>query len=653
MTVAGAATNNGVYKRSVGLAAKAFIKNNIIFVPVLHSSALQATNFLLDANGSLVSKWNGGEAGSLTQMGGLPKPFEVDTDVVEVTTTRKGVFTADNGDFDSLLGVYTTALDFEETSLYRNSSLADNLHIAGGVLQMYDGDNVAEHGFQIYPETLTSNIPAAGAGSMSDGTYDYVAVYAWTDNFGNIHRSAPSPSVEVELTAGTADQSVEILVPTLRLTQKTNVIIELYRTENNGTLFYKVTDTTTPTANDSTVDTVTITDTIADTSGGSPVLATREALYTTGGVLENIAADGARLITRYKNRIILAGQEDNVLQYSKIALEGAPVEFNDTLTLKIPSDGQTETAIIEMDEKLIIFKESAIYYIAGDGPNNLGEQDNFTEPELISSDIGCSEADSVVLTPLGVMFKSLKGIYVLSNSLNLTYVGDRVEGYNDLTIKSANVVGELNQVRFVTSGDLTLVYNYHLDKWATFTNHGGTSSVVIGNDYYYLRNDESVFKENRTVFSDNGAPIKMRVVTGWLYLGDIQGFQRIYKTLVLGSYKSNHKVKIRVAYDFVNIFKHEKVFDITDFINVNKYGEESPYGEPTTSYYGSSNDTSGNRYQYRVDMKQQKCQSVKLWIEDMQSATVGEGLTISGITFQVGMKGGPFRIESNRQYGTS
>ena len=103
-----------------------------------------------------------------------------------------------------------------------------------------------------------------------------------------------------------------------------------------------------------------------------------------------------------------------------------------------------------MDEKLVIFKESAIFYLSGDGPNNLGQQDTFIKPELVSSDIGCININSVVLTPDGLMFKSKKGIYLLSRSMQLAYIGANVEAFNDLKVSSAIVVPEENQVRFTT-----------------------------------------------------------------------------------------------------------------------------------------------------------------------------------------------------------
>jgi hypothetical protein len=248
------------------------------------------------------------------------------------------------------------------------------------------------------------------------------------------------------------------------------------------------------------------------------------------------------------------------------------------------------------------------------------------------------------------MFKSRKGIYLINKNLTATYVGNRVEAFNDRTITSAQIVGELNQVRFICSESLALVYNYNLDKWATFTNHGGKSSITIGNDYYYLREDGVLYKENRTSFSDAGSPIKMRIESGWLTLSEIQGYQRIYHAMLLGTYKSAHKLRVRIGYNFVESFVQEKIIDVTDFIDDTTYGEASPYGEPEDVGYGGGTDQ--NLYQIRVDMERQKCQAIKILIEDAQDE-VGEGLSLSAITFKAGLKTGENKLPASNKVGVS
>lgn len=642
------------FVRSVGLAGKAFRYEENNYILTIHESPLQATNFLLDSDGSVVARINPQVAGTVIDHGLLPQVSNLADDEFVIATQIKGKNVAENNTFFSLLGVNSSIIDFMIDTQYQNAELGDNLHVSGGLLQLYDGNQIVEHGYMVFPETLVSSGTSTMGGSMSDGQYQYVAVYSWVDNKGQEHKSAPSIPLSVTVNGGGSTQTVDIDVPTLRLTDKTDVIIELYRTEDAGTIFYKVTSTSAPTLNDKTVDIVTIEDTLDDTS-----LIARELLYTTGGVLDNIAAPASKFIASWQNRIVLAGLEDgNEINYSKIRTEGKPVEFNDTLTNRIPNTGGPITAVAVMDEKLIFFKEGAIFYLAGGGPNNLGEQDTFIDPEQIATDVGCISQNSVVLTPFGLFFKSRKGIYVLTPSLQTQYVGQQVEEFNDLTITSAEVKTDLNHVIFTTSDGQALVFNYFLQFWSTYTNHRGISSQVLGSDYYYIRPTYEIYKEDRTSFSDNGSVIKLRLETSWLSFAGLQGFQRIYKMLILGAYKSTHQLLIKVAYNFIEAFTQQKLIDTADFTDDQRYGDDSPYGDdtainadeptlPQVQPYGGE----GNQYQARLDFKRQKCESIKISIEDVQSVP-GEGLSLSALTLDVGGKQGVYKINQRQVYGT-
>lgn len=630
--------------KSVGLASKPFRHNNITFITTVHESTLQSTYFVTDTSGDIITKINTDVAGGLVADNGVTKVPQISDDEFLIAGQIKGRTVEDSDTFFSLLGINATILNFDKKDPYTNEVQGANLHITGGYLQAYDGNETVEHGFHVFPEDLINDSTATVGGFLSDGTYQYAAVYTWTDNQGQQHKSAPSIGFEVILAGGTATQIQNIDVPSLRLTDKTNVILDLYRTEDAGTVFYKVSDTFNPTYNDKTVEVVTILDTTSDTD-----LINNEILYTTGGVLDNIAAPSSSIITSFGNRIVLAGLEDeSKLIYSKIRFEEQPIEFNDSLTVNVKADGGAITALKAMDEKLIIFKEEAIYYMLGDGPNNLGEQDNFTEPELVSSEIGCIEVNSVVLTPLGLFFKSKKGIYLVNRSMQLAYVGAPVEFYNNLTISSAVTIPQENQVRFTTTDGDALVYNYFTNKWATFTNHLALSATSIGSDYYFLRSDGVIYKENLDKFSDNGSPINIKLSTGWISFAGVQGFQRVYKLFLLGQFRSEHKIRIRIAYDFNEAYIQEKIIDTSDFTDSNAYGDYSPYGEPEITPYGGE----GNVYQLRLDLKKQKCQSIKIRIEEIQHTTPGEGLTLSNVAFEVGAKKGMFKPDKERKYGT-
>ena len=115
--------------------------------------------------------------------------------------------------------------------------------------------------------------------------------------------------------------TVTLTIPSLRLTQKVGVIVEVYRTTNNGTIFYKVGSV----ANSTSADSVSFADAgaISDTD-----LVAKEQLYTTGGVLDNIAPPSSLVIAPYKNRLVCVSSENpKKLIYSKKRTPKSPVEF--------------------------------------------------------------------------------------------------------------------------------------------------------------------------------------------------------------------------------------------------------------------------------------------------------------------------------------
>lgn len=639
ITTSAVVGTSSVFCRSVSLAGKAISIYGDVYIPTLHVSTLQSSYFIQDAEASVVDTISPALSGGILETAcALPKLAAIDSGSVLFPSVIKGRIVSENGTFDTLFGVTSSVITFAAANPSQTTFIADELHLANGIVHVYDGVQVVEHGFYLYPENISYTTSSTG-GVLSNGIYQYVALYSWTDNKGFRHLSSPSVAITATLGGGTSTQAVVITVPTLRLTNKSNVVVDLYRTEAGGTIFYKVTSVNTPYFNDTSVDSIVINDNaVNDTQ-----LISRETLYTTGGVLENIIPPQASAIESFKNRIFLAGLENpNRLQYSKIRIEGAPVEFNDTLYRDIIPFGGDIVSLKSMDDKLVIFKERAIFYMSGDGPNNLGQQDTFTEAELISSDAGCKNKNSICLTPMGLFFQSAKGIYLLNRSLQLEYKGAAVEKYNNLEITSAKTVETKNLIIFTTVEGTSIVYNYFLNQWSTFTNMPATDAENINNLYYYLRTDGTVLVED-SGFSNDGTNIPIKVETPWLNFANVQGFQRIYRMLILGEFKSPHKLKVSVAYDFKDSVAQEVIIDTADFIDSLAYGEYSPYGEE--ELYGSD----GNLMQIRINFQRQKCQTIKITIEDI-TVDKGESLTLSNLIFLVGAKNNTTTVNNSNRY---
>ena len=703
--------------RGVGLATKAFIQDQNVYINTIREAELYATYYVAKSDGSIQSKISQNTGGSLLNSirkragvsDGLFSNYSgTNTDAVYtvpslsnvptissekflVVTKIQGVIesgTEGTTNYYSLYGVNSTILDFNNEIVNQTEELAENLHFSGGQLKAYDGNVLVEQNFNYPPAKLFLGSRAAGTSTNfaferpSSGTdiYRYRAIFTFTDAQGNIHRSGLSD--EVSFSYANTDSnayllSSEVNIPSLPLTQKDNVYIEVYRTEANGTIFYKTnadsqfttSQTFQPVNNQPTADWLLFLDKTKDTD-----LVKNETLYTTGGVLENTSPPSCSIVSSFKNRLFIAGLENKLeLRFSKLLSSKVGVEMNDTLSILVSQVGGDITALKAMDDKLIIFKQNAIFYLAGDGPNNLGEQDTFIEPQLISSDVGCDVKNSVVLTPFGIFFKTAKGIYLLSRALGLEYVGADVEDYNDLTITKGDIYPKDNEVRFLTSEGKALVYNYYRKFWGLYGNHRGDSSVVIGSDYYYVHKDGNgnrVFKQNPEKYDDAGDPVELVLETGWINPFMKQGAMRVYKMLVLGDYYSPHKLKVSICYDYKDYYSQSKVIDVNDYTEVYTYGDpdqEIKSTGVTKGYYGDPGGTTGThttaiayggknvmQYQVRVDFDQQKCEAFKIKIEsEQQAGELGRALGLSDLTFIVGTKGTEYKIKQSRIFGTN
>jgi len=478
-----------------------------------------------------------------------------------------------------------------------------------------------------------------GGGSIANGEYQYSVIYQWTDSKGQIHRSAPSTPVTALLAGfNNNDGKVTLVIPTLRLTEKVNVIIHVFRTENAQLIFYRRTSVTSPKFNDTTTDFVVYTDSVNDAG-----IIAGEILYTNGGKLPNIAPPSCKIATVHNNRLWLITDEENTVSYSKTHtyLEGAG--FSSFFKRKIDPEGGGLTNLASLDNNLIIFKRTRIRAISGRGPNDSGGENDLSNDFLITADVGNIQVNSVVSYDGGLVFKSDKGIYLLDRSLRVSYIGAPVEAYNSLEITSAVLVEGVNQIRFTTSNSVCLVWDYYFNEWSVFTNYTAVDAVVHNGIYYFMTADGTVKKEVPSPFTDDGAKITMRLKTAWLKVNSIQGFQRVYWASILGEFLSDHKIQVDIAYDYEQVVSFSRLWNPVGVINTTVYGSGTPYGFDST--YGGSAD---NVYQFRGRMPRQKCESIQFTIQDIMGDTFEESFSLSDLALVIGLKGGIKRLKAGK-----
>ncbi len=648
-TQAGVVGSPYVVIRSVGLASKAFIIDNEIMLLAAFQSTFQNTYFMVSASTSVAAApiitaklayENGG--GYLTL--GLPSAIVTDG-VVNIAYLRKDLVqalnTLDNpqqttsGGIYSQTGINLAAFNFLSKNIC-TAEIGKDLHLSGGFLGLYDGYLPVEHNFFVWPDSV--GLTGSGSGGlMLAQQYYYQAVYEWADNQGNIYRSAPSIPVNITTTGSTS--SVIVSIPTLRLTMKTAnpVKIVIYRWSVANPIYYQITSITAPTLNSTTTDVITFTDTVADTS-----IIGNAIIYTAGGVLEDINAPASNIMTLFDTRLWLVDAEDkNLLWFSKQVIEGVPVEMSDLLTLYVAPNAGTSnstgdiTGLAPMDDKLIIFKKDAIYYVNGAGPDNTGSNNQYSQPVFVTGIAGCNNQQSIVLTPNGLMFQSDKGIWLLNRGLQTSYIGSPVADFNTSTVNSAVIVPQTNQVRFTLNTRETLMYDYYYEQWGVFINVPAISSCIYNGLHTYLNDVGAAYQETPGLYLDGSMPTLLSFTTGWLNLAGLHGFERAYYFYLLGTYLSPHKLQLQIAYDYNSSPSQSLVITPDNFsasIPSSFGNTPAPFGSPK------------NLEQWRIFLDRQKCQAFQITLNEIYDATLGAvagaGIALSGMNLVVALKKG-------------
>jgi hypothetical protein len=491
---------------------------------------------------------------------------------------------------------------------------SDTLSVAGACPLIYDGAALSEAGFHLGPEGLVAKEEAGGA-ALTEGTRQWRAVYEWTDAEGNRYQSAPSPAVSLTLASGGG--FVKVVVPTLQLTRhvspRSGVKVALYMTEAGGTLCYRaeVKD------NNPAVASLTFSTLLSDAE-----LLFREVLYTQGGVLDALPPPAHRFSWVHGKRLFLGGLEDTQeFRYSQEFEKGEGLAFHDTLGGRIPPSGGELTAGASMDGKLILFSQRQTFASAGDGPNAAGQQNTFTEPQLVASDVGCTDWRSVVVTPLGVLFKSERGFYLLTRGLQAQPIGAEVAAYDADTITSAVLLPDEEEVRFTTAEGRTLVYHYGYGTWLVWTSHGGTDALVWGGRYTRAVGDR-VLQESPGTWTDAGATYGILAQTAWLKVAGIQGAQRVWRALLVGRMASDATLSMTALYDYESV-------GVSAIPNAAVTQAAHP----------------GGVFQLRHHLARQKCEAVSFVI---QASSSGEGFALTNLTLEVGVKKGARKLPASR-----
>lgn len=649
-----------VVVRSVGLASKGFLVNGTMYFLTAYDgkktgmtpvAAFQPTYFLVSISGNIVAKFayqNGG--GYLTV--GLPQAQIVGStaniaylykDLITSVNKTQGVASA--AGVYSQTGVNLAMIGFDSNAL-SGAEIGQNLNLSGGYLYAYDGQTITEQNFHLYPDSIEAtwattggSIQAQPDGSTNTNAYFYQVIYQWTDAQGDIINSGVSIPIPVTTTGSGSTGSITIDGPYLRLTNKNNVKIVIYRWSIENETYFQVTSLTNPVLNSTTADSWSFVDTNADAA----ILGNGD-IYTTGGVIENTGTSACKSLTLFDTRLwAISAEDQNLLLFSKQVANDIPVEMSDLLTYYVaPNAGAAASTgpakcLAPMDDKLCIYKNEAIYYINGTGPDITGSNSGYPgSPIFITSAVGSENQRSIVLTPNGLMSQSDKGIWLLGRDLSTAYIGAAVEAFNSDTVTSAFVIPATTQVRFtLNDNNTTLMYDYFYNQWGTFVNTNAVSSCIYNGLHTFVSSLGGIYQETPGAYLDNGSPVLLSFTTSWLNLAGLQGYMRAWALFLLGQYHTPHKLQVSIAYNYNSSPAQTTLITPTNFSS----SVASPFGDQPSPFGSSDNIES-----WRVLLAQQRCTSVQISLNEIFDSTMGvqagAGLTLSGMNLVVAMKKG-------------
>jgi hypothetical protein len=438
------------------------------------------------------------------------------------------------------------------------------------------------------------------AGNLEAGTYAYQPTWRWDNARGERERSASATAGQVDV-AASRETSV-IGWCNLNITHKTDSppAAEWWRTAKDPTddaPFYLVTNpdpTDTAGANcylstDVSGTLSALLDNYADST-----LTVKEAHPENGGQLKNLAPPAASLILATDTRLFLAGVpgDPHRVIYSKYRGANQIASFFGTLAVDIPQEGGAITALALLNgETPVVFRETAIYVLDGQGYDNTGGGSNYVA-RRIRGKVGALSQEAVSLeTERGIYFKSKKGWYVLNHGWQVEYVGAGVVDYDSEDVLAVDVIEKQHQVRVLTESRM-LVLDTLVGQWFEWSISDGVHSCM---------------------FATYGIDLEL----AFLRLNDLQGYGAVDFFQLLGKFVSSCSIRIRLARD--------------DW----KDGADTYFQDKTHTPSLAAGATL--ELQHSPSIKQVKALKVRITVTPSGS---GEAVKLTGLAFRLGVHPG-------------
>lgn len=571
--------------------------------------------------------------------------------------SERQILSLANGLNISASGVCRLTLTPNTTVPPIRTELGQSAFFAGGQLCAYDGAGVTEHGFPLFPEGI-SVLRRAGAGDLTAGVHQVVAIYEYTDNQGRRHQSGPSQPVSFTSLGG---DTADVVVPTLLLSQKTGVQIVLYMTQAAGLSFNRVVSIASPVPNVTTAESVTITLGVAAHLAADATIRSNELLYNQpnlpGTTLPNTSPGPCSALGIHQNRLFLDVTDNpNAFRYSQQLSPYIGLQFSDALGGIVPESGGGIVGFAELDDKVIILCARKLFVVYGSGPTPSGGFASYSDPQEISSDVGCVEPRSILKMPMGIIFKAQKGWYLLGRDLAVRFIGAGVDSFNTNSVCSAVLLEDRQECRFGSASGTQLIYCYGDDTWSTTvyrvdTGPGAATylpadaiwwAAPVGGQYVTVSLTNGLNADTPGVFIDQpggaGNPLAITTTarTAWLHMGQLAGFQRIRWMFLSGTSPAAPTSTLTIKVDF------------DDAYNQVAPGAYNFAVAMATAFPGF---VVGRSVDLRSKLRRQKCKSIAFTFIDVPTLANPAGVNFQALSLEVGFKRGLSKLPAAQTVG--
>lgn len=437
-------------------------------------------------------------------------------------------------------------------------------YFAGAQLWAYDGAELAEACFHQAPEGTTYT--PAGGGSMSAGTYRY--------RIDLCHKNAQNEEVRSwsiisnAVISGASGQ-VTIVVPTMPMTRREDAYFLIYRTQANGTVFTLCNSRDPSSALFLRNNQANVSATLVDQASDATI-STQEyhPANAAGNYLDPLPAPACEVVAGGRDRLWLAGGElaPGELSPSRLFQPKEAPAFSPALNIQIDRNDEPVTAIGFLNNIAVVFRRTASYIIESDGPDN-SLNGAWVSPRKAISDTGAIGPEGLAVTTAGLWFQAPIGLRLMTNGGSMDpQAGQDVDPITaGASYSAAVVVPQYTQVRWYSSDPSkpTVVVDYSSNSWSTWT-----GLTCVGANFWPItdlavisKGDGYIWREDSTIYTDNGLPYEHIVRTAWLRGAQLGDFQRFRRFALFGNSAAPVSLRCRIFYDERPFHDEEFVLD--------------------------------------------------------------------------------------------